>query len=161
MASLILALGLVSALQSRGSPNVSESTRLAPFRILMFRQVEHTGKLEPELAPSEHAQTEELLPASPAERTAIPTELSADDRVFMGSTFVTNDRSLKLVLVEPSRRDPYLFADVNLNGVFDSDERFIFAPFQRPDSAPVSGSHPHSSLAHRSILLLSDPYGSA
>jgi len=91
-------------------------------------QVEHIGKLKPELSPSEFVQAEEMLPATPEERVAIPVSLSAEDRVFARTTFVTGEKSLKIALVEPALGDPYLFADTNLNGAFEAAERFSFAP---------------------------------
>lgn len=93
--------------------------------------LEHIGKLNPELVPSERAQTEELIPATPAERLAIPVQLSAEDQVFAGKTFLTKKQDLKLVLVEPAHGDPYLFADVNLNGAFEAGERFSFDASKR------------------------------
>jgi peroxiredoxin len=128
--ALVLALGMIPALSVAAAVDFSESGtpvwRSAPFRVLMFLQGEHVGKLAPELVPCERMQAEELLPASGAERAAIPTQLAAGDRVFIKTTFFTKDKRLKLALVEPEQGDPYLYADVNLNGLFEPGERFSF-----------------------------------
>jgi thiol-disulfide isomerase/thioredoxin len=73
-------------------------------------------------------QAEEVLPASGAERAAIPAQLAVGDRVFTRTTFFTKDKRLKLALVEPEQGDPYVYADVNLNGLFEPGERFSFTP---------------------------------
>ena len=86
------------------------------------------GKLKPDLTPSEFTHTEELLPASPTERSGIPAQLSAEDHIFIASISVPLDRRMKIALIEAAQGDPYLFADVNLNGKFDASERFQFAP---------------------------------
>ena len=128
--AMVLALGMIPALSAAAAVDFSESGtpvwRSAPFRILMFLQGGHVGKLSPELVPCERMQAEELLPASDAERAAIPAQLAAGDRVFTETTFFTKDKRLKLALVEPEQGDPYLYADVNLNGLFEPSERFSF-----------------------------------
>jgi len=127
---LVLALGMAPTLCFAATLHLSGSAvpawHFAPFQVLMSLEGEHIGKLSPELVPAEWAQTEDLLPATPAERLAIPAQLSAEDKVFMGRMAFPHKQSLKLALIEPAKGDPYLFADVNLNGVFEPDERFSF-----------------------------------
>jgi thiol-disulfide isomerase/thioredoxin len=120
------ALCLAAALDF--SESAAPARRPAPGRILMFLQAEHTGRLQPELVPGETAQTLRLLPATAAERSALPTPLSGQDRVFRGADAVNQSTNIQLALVEPAAGDPYLFADVNLNGIFEASERFAFAP---------------------------------
>ncbi len=128
---LVLAVGMAPALCLAAALNLSGSAvpawYFAPFRFLMALEGEHIGKLNPGLVPPDWVQTEELLPATPAERLAIPAQLAAEDKVFTGQPFVPPKQSFKLALIEPAHGDPYLFADVNMNGVFEPDERFSFA----------------------------------
>ncbi len=128
---LVLAVGMAPALCLAAALNLSGSAvpawHFAPFRFLMALEGEHIGKLNPELVPPEWVQTEELLPATSAERLAIPAQLAAEDKVFTGQPFVPPKQSFKLALIEPAQGEPYLFADVNMNGVFEPDERFSFA----------------------------------
>jgi beta-lactamase regulating signal transducer with metallopeptidase domain/peroxiredoxin len=125
-AGLLPALCLASALDF--TPAATRSWRSAPFRVLLYLQNQHVGKLDPGTVPGQSGQTELLRPATSDERAALPIELQADDKVFAGTTFLIKGTNLKLALVEPAEGDRYLFADVNLNGTFEASERFSFTP---------------------------------
>lgn len=115
--SLSLALHRVAALDFGAA---------APLRLPLCLQDEHIGKLERVLAPGETGQTEPMKPATAEERAALPVQLSAENKVFSGQTFLAKGKALKLMLVEPAQGTPYLFADVNMNGAFEGGERFEF-----------------------------------
>jgi thiol-disulfide isomerase/thioredoxin len=109
---------------------------MLPFRWLLVpaiaaiasAQATHLGKLKPELAPNAISrQTQVLRPAAPEERTTLPITLSPGDALFTGDTFADGNQKVKLALIEPvSGGDPYIFADVNRNGAWESEERFTF-----------------------------------
>jgi len=125
-AGLLATLGLASALDF--TPASTRSWRSAPFRVLLYLQDQHVGKLGPGTVPCQSGQDDPLRPATSDERAALPSELQADDMVFAGTTFLIKGTDLKLALVEPAQGDRYLFADVNLNGIFEVSERFSFTP---------------------------------
>lgn len=91
---------------------------------------EHFGKLEPTLVPAERAQTKTLPAATDQERAALPGEIAVTDQVFVGDLELPKGKRAKLALVEPAHGDPYVFADVNLDGALEASERFRFAPKQ-------------------------------
>ncbi len=120
----VLALAGVPALCLAASVDFTT----APTRLLFFFQGERIGRLEPELAPSAvRRQTAPLKPATAAERLALPVTLAPGDALFTETTFVDAKQRIKLALIEPaSGAAPYVFVDVNRDGVFEAGERFAF-----------------------------------
>ncbi len=72
-------------------------------------------------------QTAPLKPATAAERLELPVTLAPADALFTETTFVDAKQRIRLALIEPaSGAAPYVFVDVNRNGVFEAAERFEF-----------------------------------
>jgi peroxiredoxin len=93
----------------------------------MFPQAQQTGRLGPELVPTQlRGQAEFLEEALGEARRSLPLVLAAGDRVFAGTTFFRKDAPVKLALVESANGEAYLFADVNQNNSFETGERFEF-----------------------------------
>lgn len=169
---LVLALGMAPALCLAVALDFSEADssgwRATPFRVLMFFQGEHAGRLKPELVPnSTKGQTEPLQPATPQERATLPVSLAPEDRVFTGATFFRKDGDVVLALVEPVKGDPYLFADVNQDGSFGPNERFLFEGRDRNVvlKLPLSGGpylyYPIRLSIPKADLYMSDTSGKA
>jgi peroxiredoxin len=99
----------------------------AHLPVALYAQSGEVGKLSSELVPNRvRGQVETLKDAAPPDRSALPITLSEGDRLFVGATFFRKDSPVKLMLVEPAKGEPFLFADVNQNGSFESSERFGF-----------------------------------
>ena len=84
---------------------------------------EHTFELKGDPVP----EPEAFLPFAidPAPPDAAPVPAAAEDRVFAGRLYLTPEhREVPVVLVEPAQGEPYLYADVDLDGKLTAQERF-------------------------------------
>ena len=84
---------------------------------------EHTFELKGDPVP----EPEAFLPFAidPAPPDAAPVPPAAEDRVFAGRLYLTPEhREVPVVLVEPAQGEPYLYADVDLDGKLTAQERF-------------------------------------
>jgi thiol-disulfide isomerase/thioredoxin len=84
---------------------------------------EYTFELKGDPVPESWA----LLPFAldPAPPDAAPVAPAAGDRVFAGRVYLTPEHpEAPVVLVEPAQGEPYLYADVDLNGKLTAQERF-------------------------------------
>ena len=93
----------------------------------MMLQGEIVGKLEPDLVPNNiFSFTVRMVLATAQERIGVPVSLAPEDRVFIGKDYFQNGKETKLALVELVEGGRFLFADVDQNGTFQENERFIF-----------------------------------
>jgi len=87
---------------------------------------EYVAELKGEPVPEPAFLAFELAPAPPEIAEALPAPPTAEDRVFAGSFRPTPERpELRVVLVEPPRGEPWLYADEDLDGRLSAGERFL------------------------------------
>lgn len=147
----------------RVRPSTLIASMLLP--LVAWPQTEFIGTIRPRLAVNPvGGQTEPLKPASPRERNEVPS-LPVDAKVFTGDTFFRRNSPVRLALVESPADPPLLYADVDLNGRWEPNERYQFLPSPNDANAvgdvllelPLTGA-PFSHYPIR-LRLLREPAG--
>jgi thiol-disulfide isomerase/thioredoxin len=122
---------------------------------LAQQMLEYVGKLESELVPAHHKFVLEMYRAAGSD-LKLPTPLSVGDKAFDGMLGrLPADLVVQVVLVEPSKGTPFVYADVNEDGILSANERFLFSAESDPEEAALLGVTDQVTLR---IRLSTGPY---
>lgn len=95
------------------------------------QDTEYTGKLDSEMVtPTNSFMVITLNPLKVEEKSNLPIKISAQDRIFIGATVGSQQNNIQLALVEMANGEAFLFADTNLNGTFEANEKEKFSVIQ-------------------------------
>jgi peroxiredoxin len=114
----------------RGTLLVVIVTALLVSPVVTIADQEYTGKFEPDLAiNSDDREQVVFRPMRDFSKIKMAKALEGDATTTAGRLYhALSDRSaIQALLVEPQGKDPYLLADIDLNGELDDKESFAFS----------------------------------
>jgi thiol-disulfide isomerase/thioredoxin len=138
--------GLVVSVGDPGQPPLKKEQLAATVEEVVSRKpvVEYAGRLGTEAVPQAGSgMPQKLEPATPEVLAALPVPAAPGESVYAGRMRLLRRSPLEaqLVLVEPPRGAPFLYADTDLDGRLSAAERFEL------------GDHPGLTEGWRAALL--------
>ena len=103
------------------------------FASFASAQTEFIGQLDAELSLIERLSTMmQCKPVSDEEKAKLPTPLAEGDQAFTANLYWQSKRGkdVQTILVEAADGKPFIYADTNLNGKLEADERYYFSPIE-------------------------------
>ncbi len=125
--------GRIVSVGDPGQPPLKKESLLATVEEVVSRKppVEYVGRLEPEPSVERGGGiSQKLEPATPELLDALPVPPAPGEKAFAGRMRLLRrvEKEALLVLVEPPGAEPFLYADVDLDGRISAEERFAFEP---------------------------------